>query len=518
MFTEKHYMTAIFGRIGLLAALFLAVAPMQARSAGVATPCERLKELNLAHVAVVDARVIESKPPASVDAATLPSYCRVMATARPTPDSEIRIEVAIPLASAWNGKFLQLGNGGFAGVIPESDFVSGLQAGFAVAATDDGHQGAVNDAKWAQGHPEKFIDYAYRSLKETTDTAKRVINAFAGRKPSYSYFSGCSGGGREALAEAQRYPGDFNGILVGDPASNFIALIAGGAWNVQAAAATPESAIPASKVPAIEAAALKACGDQDGVVENPLGCKFDPAQLRCAGTDTDQCLSDAQVTTLSKIYGGARNPRTGERILSGFEPGAEAEPGSWDLWGSEWGLAFGKNFLRYIVFDDPNYDILKFDLDRDFKMMSEKFSSTLDAVNPDLRKFKEHGGKLIQYHGWEDPAIPPRESIAYFDLVQLKMGDTSNFYRLFMAPGMLHCAGGRGPNPVHPPAMAALVNWVEHGRAPDRLIVPKRAGNKAAGAIERTRPLCPHPQLAQWDGIGDWKSADSFRCATPESR
>jgi hypothetical protein len=510
-------MTPICGRLCLFAALFLALVPA-ARSAGVSTPCENLKELNLAHVAIIDAQVIESKAVGSVDTVPLPAYCRVMATSRPTPDSEIRMEFAIPQAPPWNGKYLQLGNGGFAGVIPEADFVPGLQAGFAVAATDDGHQGAVNDAKWAQGHPEKIVDYAYRSLKETTETAKKIITAFAGTRPKYSYFSGCSGGGREALVEAQRYPEDFDGILVGDPANNFIALIAAGAWNVQAAAATPGSPITASKVPAIEAAALKACGDRDGVVENPLGCKFDPAQLRCAGAETNQCLTDEQIATLRKIYGGAHNPRTGERILSGFEPGAEAEPGSWDLWGSEWGLAFGKNFLRYVVFDDPNYDILHFDMDRDFRMMSDKFSSTFDAVNPDLRKFKARGGKLIQYHGWEDPAIPPRDSIAYFDAVQAKMGNTGNFYRLFMAPGMLHCAGGRGPNPVHAPAMAALVNWVEHGQSPDRLIVTKRVANKPAGAIERTRPLCPHPQLAQWDGVGDWNSSESFRCIAPESR
>jgi hypothetical protein len=511
-------MTPSFGHIGLLAGLFLALAPMAGRSASISTPCEHLKQLNLPHVTVVDAQVIESKSLGNVDAGTLLSYCRVMATSRPRPDSEIGLEIAIPLASAWNGKYLQLGNGGFAGVIPQADFVPGLQAGFAVAATDDGHRGAVNDAKWAEGHPEKIIDYAYRSLKETTDAAKKIISAFAGRRPKYSYFTGCSGGGREALVEAQRYPEDFDGILVGDPASNFIALIAASAWNIQAAAASPGSAVTTSnKVALIEAAALKACGDRDGVVENPLDCNFDPAQLRCAGPDTNQCLTDAQIKTLIKIYGGAHNPRTGERILSGFEPGAEAEPGSWDLWGSEWGLAFGKNFLRYIVFNDPNYDVLGFDMDRDFKMMSEKFSSTLDAVNPDLRKFKARGGKLIQYHGWEDPAIPPRDSIAYFNSVQSKMGDTSSFYRLFMAPGMLHCAGGRGPNPVHAPAMAALVNWVEQRQAPDRLIVTKRVGNKPTGAIERTRPLCPHPQLAQWDGVGDWNSAESFRCTTPES-
>jgi feruloyl esterase len=504
--------TRIFKRSSTLAAPFLILPLLVGTPAKATTPCDRVKELKLPHVTVVDAQVIESKAPGSIDTGTLPSYCRVTATSRPTPDSEIRLEVAIPLASAWNGRYLQLGNGGFAGAISEAAFVPGLEAGFAVAATDDGHQGAVNDAKWAQGHPQKIIDYAYRSLKETTDTAKKIITAFAGREPKYSYFTGCSGGGREALVEAQRYPEDFDGILVGDPASNFIALIAAGAWNVQAAAASPGSAITASKVPAIEAAALKACGDRDGVIENPLACKFDPAQSRCTSTETDQCLTDAQITTLRKIYGGALNPRTGERILSGYEPGAEAEPGSWDLWGSEWGLAFGKNFLRYIVFSDPNYDILRFDLDRDYKMMSEKFSSTFDAVNPDLRKFKEHGGKLIEYHGWEDPAIPPRDSIAYFDSVQLKMGDTSKFYRLFMAPGMLHCAGGRGPNPVDPPAFTAVVNWVEKGIAPDRLIVTKRVGNLPNASIERTRPLCPYPQIAQWSGSGDWNKAENFSC------
>jgi Tannase and feruloyl esterase len=255
--------------------------------ASATTPCDRVKELKLAHVTIDEAQVIEPGPLGSKEAAgTLPSYCRVRATSRPTPDSQIRLEVALPLGSAWNGKFLQLGNGGFAGVIPEADFVPGLQAGFAIAATDDGHQGAVNDAQWAQGHPEKITDYAYRALKETTDAAKKIIAASAGREPRYSYFTGCSGGGREALVEAQRYPKDFDGILAGDAANNFIALIAAGAWNIQAAAASPGSAITAAQVPAIEAAALKACGDRDGVIENPLACKFDPAQIRCAGTQT----------------------------------------------------------------------------------------------------------------------------------------------------------------------------------------------------------------------------------------
>src|SRR3974390_296879 len=371
---------------GLIGA-FLALAPLAAKSASTSTPCEQLKALTLAHITVVDAQVIEPKEPGRQDALSLPSYCKVMATSRPTPDSEIRMEIAIPLAAAWNGKFLQLGNGGVAGGIPESDFIPRLRAGFAIAATDDGNSCAVNDAKWAQGHPEKIIDYAYRSLKETTDTAKKLITAYAGRRPEYSYFTGCSGGGREALVEAQSYPADFYGIWVGDPASNFTALFASGAGNIQAAAASPGSAVTTSnKVALIEAAALKACGDRDGVIENPLSCQFDPAQLRCAGAETSQCLTDAQITTLRKIYGGAHNPRPGERILSGSEPGAEAEPGSWDLWGSEWGLAFGKNFLRYIVFNDPNYDILNFDLDRDYKMMSEKFSATFDAVNPELSR------------------------------------------------------------------------------------------------------------------------------------
>jgi hypothetical protein len=511
-------MSLIFSRSGALAAIFLALGPIAAKSASVSAACDHVKELKLLHVTIVDTQVIESKPVGSVGAGALPAYCRVMAISRPTPDSEIRMEVAVPVASAWNGKYLQLGNGGFAGVIPEADFVPGLQAGFAVAATDDGHQGAVNDAKWAQGHPEKVLDYGYRALQETTNAARKIIKSFAGRGPKYSYFTGCSEGGREALMEAQRYPDDFDGIVAGDAANNFVALIAAGAWNVQATTATPESAIPAAVVPAIEAAALKSCGDRDGVIENPLACKFDPAVIRCVAGETGQCLTDAQISALHKLYGGARNPRTEEPIMSGFEPGAEAEPGSWDLWGSEWGLAFGKNFLRYIVFSDPNYDIRNLDLDHDVTMMKTRFSSILDSVNPDLRKFKARGGKLIHYHGWEDPAIPPRDAIAYFDAVQSRVGDSSSFYRLFMAPGMLHCAGGRGPNPVGAPAMAAIIDWVEHGHAPDRLIVKKRTGNKPDGPIERTRPLCPHPQLAQWDGIGDWNSAESFRCAPPAPR
>lgn len=325
--------------------------------------------------------------------------------------------------------------------------------------------------------------------------------------------------------EAQRYPDDFNGIVAGDPANNWTHLFAAFAWNAQALNATPASRIPAIKLKALEAAALKACGDRDGVIENPPACHFDPGAILCAGTDNDQCLTAAQVAAARKIYAGARDPRTGARILAGYSPGGEAEPGGWAPWitGPDGGVtdraaqsAFARNFFAYVVFADPAYDILGLNLGADLRTTDAKFARIFNAYDPDLSAFQRHGGKLIQFHGWADPAIPAGDSIDYFDLVQARMGDTSGFYRLFLAPGMLHCGGGRGPNEVLQPALGALSAWVETGQAPDRLIVVKHADNSPRWPVERTRPLCAFPKVAAWDKKGDRDRAESYLCKAPK--
>ena len=295
-----------------------------------ADSCANLMALKLGHVTITGAKSIA--PGAGADPAA-PSFCKILGSAKPTSDSDIRFEVVIPEGNAWNGRYLQVGNGGFAGDIPEGSMMMALGDGYAVAGTDDGHRSEKDSgARWAMGHPEKQIDYGYRALKETTDAAKAIIRAYQGSEPKFSYFQGCSDGGREAMMEAQRYPEDFNGIIAGDPANNWTHLMANTAWNFQAMTATRGSFLPPDKLKTIEAEALKQCGDADGVIEDPLSCHFQPDAIRCTAGDTATCLTDAQLATLAKIYGGARNPRTGEQIMSGFSPGGESEDNGWLQW------------------------------------------------------------------------------------------------------------------------------------------------------------------------------------------
>jgi feruloyl esterase len=497
--------------IGALMLVGLTAAPVRAAEA-----CKQLETLKLDHVAIISADVVPA--PAAGRAA----YCRVMGAAKPTPDSDIRFEVAIPVGPAWNGRYLQVGNGGFAGRIPETSIAMGLAAGFATAGTDDGHQtNDSTDGRWALGHPQKVVDFGYRALKETTIAAKAIIAAYAKAAPKYSYFVGCSDGGREALMEAQRFPDDFDGVVAGDPASHWTHLMAEAAFVAQALGA-PGAMIYSAKLPALEAAALKACGDQDGVIEDPLSCRFDPAVLRCAGAQTNLCLTDPQIDAVRKIYKGVVNPRTGDRIMWGLDPGGEAEKGGWGDWFvpansadavKAYQQGFGPDFFRDIAFADPAYPFPKLDFDSDVAHIDAKFAGILNSYDPDLTAFRKRGGKLIQYHGWADPAITARDSIDYFTRVQAKMGDTRDFYRLFLAPGMLHCGGGVGPNSL--PTVKAIVDWVENGRAPDQLIATKFKDNNPEAGVERTRPVCAFPARARWTGQGERDQARSWRCAAP---
>jgi hypothetical protein len=486
--------------------------------AGQSPSCTGLAGLSLPHVAISGAVLV----PASVGPNTAhPAYCRVMGAAHPTADSDIRFELWIP--DHWNGRYLQVGNGGFAGTIPERGLVMGLAQGFAVAGTDDGHKSSVGtDASWALNHPEKQIDFGYRALKETTDAAKAILTAYAGA-PKYSYFQGCSDGGREALMEAQRYPGDFDGIVVGDPANNWTHLLTGAALGYQALSATPGSGLPPDKLKLIQAAVVKQCADSDGVIQDPLACRFRPASLRCKTGDAPDCLTSPQLAALERLYGGARNPRSHEKIIAGFTPGGEAEANGWGRWITGDGdvkqsqlYAYASNFFGQIVFSDPNYDLKRFDADGDLKLTDQKFAPIFNSHDPDLSAFKARGGKLIQYHGWSDPAIPALDSVDYYQSVQAKMGPTADFYRLFMVPGMLHCGGGPGANMLA--TLPAITQWVEQGKAPDMLIATKYRGDDSTQAVERVRPLCAYPQRAQWSGSSDPNRPDNYRCLAPPAR
>jgi feruloyl esterase len=476
--------------------------------------CDALANLTLPHVVISGATMV----PASIDPVSAhPGYCRITAAAHPAPDSDIRFEVWIP--DHWNGRYLQFGNGGFAGTIPARSLAMGMARGFAVAGTDDGHQSMVGtDASWALGHPDKQIDFGYRALKETTDAAKAIITAYAGA-PKYSYFQGCSDGGREAMMEAQHYPRDFDGIVAGDPANHWTHLFANGLWSYDALNATPASALPPDKLKLVQAAAVKQCGDSDGVIQDPLACRFRPAVLLCKNGDATDCLTAEQLAALEKIYAGSRNPRTHEKILSGFSPGGEAEDNGWARWisgpagdgkASDF-YAYGSNFFGYIVYADPKYDITRFDFDNDLKMTDGKYAAIFNSYDPDLSAFKAHGGKLIQYHGWVDPAIPALDSVDYYNSVQAKMGPTGNFYRLFMVPGMLHCGGGPGANVLA--TLPAITQWVEQSKAPDMLIASKFRGNDPMQPVERVRPICAFPARATWTGKGDANAPENYSCA-----
>jgi feruloyl esterase len=533
-----------------------ATSVVSAQSSG---SCEALAGLQLTGASIVSAAVVPEGPMTAGRAGgppslTVPARCVVKGIARPSSDSEIRFELWLPVAAAWNGKYQQVGNGGWAGSIPTAGLVAAVRRGYAAAGTDDGHAGGLW-ADWAIGHPEKLADFGHRAVHETSVHSKTIIQSFYGREAAKSYFVGCSDGGREALMEAQRYPDDFHGIIAGAPANNWTGLMT---MALTIERAFDEAAIPASKLPAIQAAALAACdaidGVKDGVVENPRSCTFDPAVLTCKGAESDQCLTAGQVITLRRIYDGPRHPRTGAQIAPGFSPGTEALPGGWVPWivppppgagamsTSSVMAGFGNSFYGQAVAEDPKWDFRKWSIESDYALAVEKTGALLDSTNPDLRSFRATGGKLIQFHGWGDAAIPGLASIEYYDRVRAFMakypdGRTSRpaevdeFYRLFMVPGMGHCSGGIGPHTFgnddgrsgasttrdpDSDILAALERWVERGVAPERLIATGTVVGDPAKPL--TRPLCVYPKVARYNGSGDPYVADSFSCAVPAPR
>ncbi len=501
-----------------------------------ATSCEDLAKVALPNAAISGAQSVAAgsfTPPDSRPIEVTAAFCRVSLVLKPSSDSDIKLEVWLP-ASGWNGKFQGVGNGGFAGSIGWGQMAAAVAKGYATASTDTGHRGGATDATWALGHPEKIRDFGYRAIHESAEKGKTLTKAFYGDAPKRSYFSSCSNGGRQALMEAQRYAGDYDGIIAGAPANYWIGLLSQAVYNNQATLGDPASYIPAGKLPAIQAAALAACDAndsvKDGVIENPASCRFDPSVLLCKGEDGNSCLTAPQVAALKKLYDGPRNTK-GQRVMPGYSPGGEAEPTGWAQWmtgaqpAQSLMYAFGTQFFKNMIFNDAAWDFNTFNLDRDMKIAEEKAGADLAAVDPDLKAFKARGGKLILYHGWNDPAIPAGHVISYYESVQKKMGqkETSEFVRLYMVPGMQHCVGGAGPNAFGQAGVpagdaqhdiaAALERWVEEGAAPKEIIATKfKSGANSASGVLRTRPLCPYPQTASYKGSGSTDDAANFVC------
>jgi len=512
------------------AILFLAAAFLAA--AAFAQPCDGLKSLKLPETTVISAEAYAAGTfaPAAPAAAQgkqapasykdLPAFCRVAATIKPTDDSDIQIEVWMPEAG-WNGKLEGNGNGGWTSSINPATLATGLRRHYAAAMTDTGHDGG--SGSFALGHPEKLIDFGYRSTHEMTVKAKAIIAAYYGRPPDLAYFTGCSAGGKQGLTEAQLFPGDYNGIISGAPGNNWTHMMAQIVWVAQAVHKDEASFIPPAKLPALHEAALAACdardGVKDGVIDDPTKCKFDPKAIQCKGTDGPSCLTAPQVEAARKIYSAVRNPRTKQEIYPGFEPGSESGWGQFVAGPTP--TTFATDLFKFVVFKNPDWDYKTLNFDSDIALADKIDNGTNNATDPNLKSYFERGAKLLQYHGWNDQLIAPLNSVNYYQSVERMMdvavkaggsaakGGSSSVrasYRLFMEPGMSHCQGGDGPSNFD--MLSALEQWVEQGQAPDRIV----AYRVRDGKTDRSRPLCPYPQAAVYNGKGSTDDDQNFTC------
>ncbi len=480
-----------------------------------AADCAALARLAIPGATVGQAVVVEAGAftPAAGEPAdrfrALPAFCRVGAALKPTADSDIRIEVWMPI-SGWNGKLQAVGNGAFSGAIAYGPMAAALAGGYAAASTDTGHAGG--SASFALGHPEKVVDFGWRAVHEMAVASKAIVAAHYGTGPRFSYWNGCSAGGRQAMKEAQRFPEDFDGIIAGAPGLDWTGRAAQALRLASTLEADAAARLSGSQIAHLHGALLQACDDRDGVtdgvVDDPAACAFDPAVLECRGQGAGDCLSPAQVETVRSMYASPANPNT-HRPIPGLAPGSE--PGWTSLGWTASARATGLDQFRFIVFKDPAWDVRRFTFASDIGRAEEVDGGTINALDPNLKPFIDRGGKLLQYHGWSDPQISPGSSTQYYASVVQALGGVSRVhssYRLFMAPGMAHCGGGDGPNTFD--MVRVLEQWVEAGTPPDRIL----ASRIVNGAVARTRPLCPYPQVAIYRGSGSTDAAENFSCAT----
>ena len=494
---------------GIIVAAGLAPAALYAAA------CDNLETLNTPTVHMTLAKSVDAgafrlpegtfRPPgAAVPFEKLPAFCRVGATLTPTADSDIRAEIWLP-QSGWNGKLLAVGSGGWGGAIGYDALAAALSRGYAAVASDDGHES--QGASFIVGHPQKLIDFAHRAEHEMTVEAKTLVKAFYGRAPSRSYWDGCSGGGREGLLQAARYPEEFDGVVAGDPAD-----VRRNAWALWLATQTfkdPAAHIPPAKYPMIHQAVLQSCDAQDGVkdglISEPERCHVDFRMLECKRGDAPTCLTARQAQSARTIVSPLKS-KSGETLFPRLEPGTELR---WArlVGGPDPADLFLDQF-RYGVYADPHWDWRTFDLERDAARAHAVNKGVLE-LDPHLSGFAQRGGKLLIYHGWADQQVAPGASVEFYEAAarsSSKPAEAQSWIRLFMVPGMGHCSGGEGPDQFD--ALGALEHWVEQGKPPDRILASHRSG----GRVDRTRPLCPYPQVARYNGKGSIDDAANFAC------
>lgn len=454
--------------------------------------------------------------PATADT---PSYCKIRGQIQP----EIQFEVSLPIE--WNRRFYMFGNGGYAGEPLEApnrigQRVSALKRGFVVAQTNTGHDAIVEPGGTFALQRQKLLDYAFRSLHTTAETGKRLATAFYGSRPTKSYFEGCSTGGRQALILAQRFPEDFDGIVAGAPVLYFSGTMVSYSKMAQAFTAAP---IPYAKLKTLSDRIYATCDDKDGLkdglIDDPRRCDFRPSRdlPKCAdGAENSECFTAAQISTLEKIYNDVQS--NGKRFFPGWPVGIEVAGSNgrsgWDNWiVNEKGqptiqVNFAENFFRYLAFPEknPKFELGSVNFDEDPKRL-EWIHSVLDATDADLGSFKKRGGKLLMYFGWADPALNAQMGVDYYESVTAKIGaSTPEFFRLFMVPGMFHCGGGVGCSSFD--KLTPLMQWAEKNTAPESIIGSRIVNNKT----DRTRPLCPYPQVAKYKGSGSIDDAANFIC------
>lgn len=451
-----------------------------------------------------------------------PEFCRVLILVPP----EIKIEVSLP--ARWNRRLYMFGNGGYAGENLEAPGRvavrnAALKLGFTVTQTNTGHDAAVEPLASFAVHPQKLVDFAFRSLHVTAQTAKRVAEAYYGSRPMRSYFNGCSTGGRQALMLAQRFPEDFDGIVAGAPVLDYVGTRLRSIATYQALAAAP---IPVAKLKLLAERIYALCdardGLTDGLIGDPRRCPFEPARDLpvCTGAENEQCFTRGQIAALETIYRDV--VVNGRRVAPGFPVGGEiAGPNGrsgWDGWILREGqlsqsALYAESALRYMTFPRPvpEYELGWFQLERDASRL-EWLGKLVSATETDLSRFRDRGGKILMYFGWADPALNPLMGVEYYEAVERRLGpSTRDFFRLYMMPGVFHCGGGVGPACFDP--LAHLIAWVEQGRAPEAIVASQVA---EGGKVVRTRPLCPYPEVARYQGQGSIDEAGSFRCAQPK--
>lgn len=488
-------------------------------SADGAERCARLvgKQLAGAVIEKTDYVVAGSALPPFSDKNS-PEFCRVNARATPVEGSEIKAQVWLP--TNWNGKFVGFGGGGFEGGLGPATIIlkKPVGRGYAAVVTNAGHDPA-SAPKWALGQPEKVTDYGHRANHLGAVFGKALAADYYRSAVRRAFFQGCSNGGRDALMLAQRYPGDYDAIVAGAPANDFTGLMASFARIGRLARATPVADTLGPKLKLVHEAALAKCdrldGSTDGLIRRPPVCRFDPAVLQCKGTVGASCLSHAEVDTVKAIYRGTYDQR-GREIMPGLPVGSEYEWEAWLTGPKAAGPGMATDLMRYMVYNDPEWSPERFDLDRDFAAARRQPGQTIDAVDPDLRPFFGRGGKLLMYHGWDDAAIPAGNSLRYHAAVQRAVGRSArDNMRLFMLPGVAHCASGHGPDWVD--YLGALDRWAGSGTAPQQLTAEKydnplkvMAGHP--GNVVRSQLVCAWPKTAKYKGSGPVDDAANFTC------